>query len=60
MATDPLDDYIDAVSTAMDLPVAEAWRPAVRANLLVSLKLARLVDDFVLPDQIEPASIYTA
>ena len=30
---EPLDDYIDAVSKALALPIEEAWRPAVRANL---------------------------
>jgi 1-carboxybiuret hydrolase subunit AtzG-like protein len=60
MATDPLDDYIDAVATALALPVEDAWRPAVRANLEVSLRLARLVDGFALPDEAEPASIYSA
>ena len=60
MATDPLDDYINAVSKALALPVDEAWRPAVRANLEVSLRLARLVDEFALPDEIEPASVYSA
>ena len=44
MAADPLDDYIDAASKALALPVEDAWKPAVRANLQVSLKLARLVD----------------
>ncbi|TMJ16708.1 MAG: DUF4089 domain-containing protein [Alphaproteobacteria bacterium] len=57
---DPLDDYIDAASKALALPVEEAWKPAVRANLEVSLKLARLVDEFALPDEAEPASVYTA
>jgi hypothetical protein len=60
MAADPLDDYIDAVSKALALPVEEAWRPAVRANLEVSLRLARMVDAFHLPDETEPASIYAA
>ena len=55
-----LDDYIDAVSKALRLPVEDAWRPAVRANLEVSLRLAGLVDEFVLPDETEPASVYTA
>jgi hypothetical protein len=55
-----LDDYIDAVATALALPVDEAWRPAVRANLEVSLRLARLVDEFALPDEIEPASVFAA
>ena len=57
---DHLDDYIDAVARAMALPVEDAWRPAVRANLEVSLRLARLVDEFPLPDETEPASIYSA
>jgi hypothetical protein len=60
MAADHLDVYIDAVSKALALPVEEAWRPAVRANLEVSLRLARLVDEFALPDETEPASVYTA
>ena len=60
MATDPLDDYINAVSKALALPVEDAWRPAVRANLEVSLRLARLVDEFPMPDETEPASVYAA
>ena len=57
---DPLDDYIDAVATALRLPIEDAWKPAVKANLDVSLKLARLVDEFPLPDDTEPASIFRA
>jgi hypothetical protein len=57
---DHLDDYIDAVAKAMALPVEDAWRPAVRANLEVSLRLARLVDEFPLPDETESAAIYSA
>jgi Protein of unknown function (DUF4089) len=57
---DPLDDYIDAVGKALALPMEEAWRPAVLANLEVSLRLARLVDEFPLPDETEPASVYSA
>ena len=57
---DPLDAYIDAVSKALALPVEEAWKPAVRANLEVSLRLARLVDDFTLSDEAEPASVFAA
>ena len=60
MAADHLDAYIDAVSNALALPVDDAWHPAVRANLEVSLRLARLVDEFTLPDETEPASVYTA
>jgi hypothetical protein len=60
MAADPLDSYIDAVGQALALPIDEAWKPAVRANLEVSLKLARLVDEFPLPDETEPASVFAA
>ena len=60
MPADHLDSYIDAVAQALALPVEEAWRPAVRANLEVSLRLAKLVDEFPLPDETEPASIYSA
>ena len=60
MATDPLDDYIDAVGKALALPIEQSWRPAVKANLQVSLRLARLVDEFALPDEAEPASVFSA
>ena len=58
--SDPLDDYIDAVGKALALPIDDAWRPAVKANLEVSLTLARLVDEFPLPDETEPASVFAA
>ena len=60
MAADPLDAYIDAVAKALMLPIHDSWRPAVRANLEVSLRLARLVDEFALPDETESASVYSA
>jgi hypothetical protein len=60
MAADPLDSYIEAAAQVLALPVEESWRPAVRANLDVSLKLARMVDEFALPDEAEPASVFAA
>jgi hypothetical protein len=60
MAADPLDDYIDAVAGALALPIEAAWKPAVKANLEVSLRLARLVDEFPLSDETEPASVFAA
>jgi hypothetical protein len=60
MAADPLDDYIDAVAKLLALPVDAAWKPAVKANLEVSLRLARLVDEFPLADEAEPASVFAA
>jgi hypothetical protein len=57
---EPLDDYIDAAAGALRLTIEDAWRPAVRANLEVSLRLARMVDEFPLPDATEPASVFGA
>ncbi|MCX7322762.1 MAG: DUF4089 domain-containing protein [Hyphomicrobiales bacterium] len=58
--TDTLSDYIDAVASALSLPIEPEWKPAVRINLELSLRMARLVDEFPLPDESEPASIYVA
>ena len=60
MSADLIDDYIDSVAAALGLPIEDAWKPAVRANLEVSLRMARLVDEFALPDEAEPASVFTA
>lgn len=57
---EPFDDYIDAVAKALELPIEDAWKPSVRANLAVTLKMAKMVDEFSLPDETEPASIYAA
>jgi hypothetical protein len=60
MAKDSLDDYINAASKLLRLPVKDAWKPAVRANLEVSMRLARMVDEFEFSDEAEPASVFTA
>ena len=56
---DHLDDYMNAVARTMALPLEDTWRPAVRANLEVALRLARLVDDFPLPDDVASAAVYS-
>lgn len=58
--TDPLDTYIDAAAAVLGLPIDLAWKPAIRANLDVSLKMARMVQEFPLPDEVEPANTYEA
>ena len=60
MAEDSLDEYIDAAAKLLKLPVKDAWKPAVRANLEVSMRLARAVDEFGFADEAEPASVFTA
>jgi len=57
---DQLDAYIAAAAAALDLPVAEEWKSAVRANLAVTLRFARMVEGVALPDEAEPADLYRA
>ena len=57
---DPLDAYIDAASALLGLPVEPGWKPAVRANLAVTFRLAAQVGEFSLPDEAEPAPVFEA
>lgn len=57
---DPLLTAIAAGAHVLGLTIDPAWLPAVRANLEVSLRLGKLVDEFPLPDDHEPASIFEA
>ena len=57
---DRLDDFITAAAAALDLPLEPAWRPAVEANLAVTLRHAALVAAFPLGDEAEPAPVFTA
>ena len=59
-SSDSLDSYIDTAAKVLDLRIAPEWMPAVRLNMENTLKLARLVQEFPLPDEIESASIYEA
>ena len=56
---DPLLATIESSAKMLGLRIEPAWLPSVRANLEVSLRLAKLVDEFPLPDH-EPASIFKA
>ena len=58
--TDPLSAYIGAAAAALDLPLDPAWQPSIKANLEVTLRLAKLVAEFPLPDEAEPAPVFKA
>ncbi len=60
MPTDPLNDFIRAAAQTLDLPLEPEWLPAVRINLLVTLRYAGLVAEFPLPDEAEPAPVFKA
>jgi 1-carboxybiuret hydrolase subunit AtzG-like protein len=57
---DPLDDFIDVAARLLGLPLEPAWRPAVRANLEITLRLGAQVEAFDLPDEAEPAPVFAA
>jgi Protein of unknown function (DUF4089) len=55
-----LDQLIDASAAALGLPVEAEWRPGIKANLAVTLRLAEIVAEFRLPDEAEPAPTFEA
>jgi len=57
---DTLDSYIDTAAHALGLTVQPEWKPAVRANLEITFRLATLVAEKALPDDAEPAPIFRA
>ncbi len=57
---DPLDSLIEVAVAALALPLEPGWKPAVRAHLEVTFRLARLVEKFELPDEAEPAPVFKA
>jgi len=57
---DDLDTFIVAAAKALDLPTREAWLPAIKANLEVTLQLASVVTAFDLPDDAEPGPVFRA
>jgi hypothetical protein len=55
-----LEALMDASAIVLGLTIAPEWRDAVRSNLLVTFRLGQLVQDFALPDEAEPAPVFTA
>ena len=57
---DHLDAYIDSAAQALGISIQPEWKPAVRANLDVTFRLAALVGEKELPDDAEPAPVFRA
>jgi hypothetical protein len=57
---DPLDQFIDVAARTLGLPVEEAWRPAIAANLRATFEHAAAVEAFALPDDAEPGPVFKA
>ena len=60
METQAREDLVEAQARALGVALEPSWKPAVRANLDVILRMAAMVDGFPLPDEAEPAPIYRA
>jgi hypothetical protein len=57
---DPVDKLMEASAAALGLAIEPEWKPGIKANLQVTLRLAALVADFELPDEAEPAPVFEA
>ena len=55
-----LDAFMDASAAVLGVTIAPGWRDAVRANLAVTFRMGALVADFELPDEAEPAPVFSA
>jgi 1-carboxybiuret hydrolase subunit AtzG-like protein len=55
---DALDGFIAAAGKVLDLPAQKTWLPAIKANLLVTLRHAQSVGQFELPGGGEPAPVF--
>jgi hypothetical protein len=60
MSDDPTDAWITSSAAMLGLPVDAAWMPSIRANVEVTFRLAKLIDEFPLPDEAEPAPVFEA
>lgn len=58
MTDTALDGFIVAAAAALALPLQPAWQPAIKAHLQVGWRLAALVGEFELPDELEPAPVF--
>jgi hypothetical protein len=55
-----LETLIDASAAALGLPIEAEWKPAIKGNLAVTLRLGNVVAEFQLPDEAEPAPVFEA
>ena len=54
------DAWIDAMEPVLGLSVPTEYRPGVRLNLSIAARFAELVEAFPLPDETDPAPVFSA
>jgi hypothetical protein len=52
--------YARAMAEALELPLPSEYAPQVEANLAAAFRLAPLFLGFTLPDDAEPAPVFSA
>ena len=57
---DQVESYVAAAAPILALPLEVEWKPAIRANLEMTLKMAALVCAFPLPDDAEQSPVFKA
>jgi hypothetical protein len=55
MPAPQLDEFVKAAAHALGLPVEPQWLAAIKANL----RFATMVGEFPLPDESEPAPVFS-
>ena len=55
---DPLDDVIEENVRSLGIKIDRAWKPAIRANLMVTLRHGAFVTAFAMDDEAEPAPVF--
>jgi hypothetical protein len=58
--SDQSDTLVATNAQALGISLDPAWHEAIAFNLRLILLHAKLVDEFALPDDIEPASVFYA
>ena len=57
--TDDLDAFIASGTRLLGLTIRPEWREAIRLHLSISLGHARAVAEFPLPDETDPAAVFS-
>ena len=57
---EPSDALIDEMAAALGIPLRPDWRAGVRANLIISLRLAGVVGEVALEDEADLAPVFRA
>ena len=60
MTDEELDAYIEQAAKLARIPLTDEMRAQTRANLKTAEKLSRLVLDYPLDDESEPAPVFFA